>query len=114
MSAAVMEGTGIYREAPFEALEETGITSILVHARHVKQIKGRKTDIADSIWLARVSKLRPFAAQAWCLRKVSRMRRQAVRERARARNRIHKILDASECASPASSATSSAPMACES
>ena len=54
VSAAVMEGTGIYWEAPFEALEEAGITPILVHAQHVKQIKGRKTDIADSIWLARI------------------------------------------------------------
>ena len=101
VSAAVMEGTGIYWEAPFEALEEAGITPILVHAQHVKQIKGRKTDIADSIWLARIcsfglcssSMVPPRAFRS--LRKVSRMRRQVVRERARARNRIHKILDAS-------------------
>ena len=101
VSAALMEGTGIYWEAPFEALEEAGITPILVHAQHVKQIKGRKTDIADSIWLARIcsfglcspSMVPPRAFRS--LRKVSRMRRQVVRERARARNRIHKILDAS-------------------
>ncbi len=52
VSAAVMEGTGIYWEAPFQALEDAGIKPVLVHAQHVKQIKGRKTDVADSIWLA--------------------------------------------------------------
>ena len=39
MSAAVMEGIGIFREAPFEAFGEAGITPVLVHAQHVKQIK---------------------------------------------------------------------------
>ncbi len=100
VSAAVMEGTGIYWEAPFRALEDAGIRPLLVHAQHVKQIKGRKTDVADSIWLARIcsfglcrdSMVPPRHFRS--LRKVSRMRRQVVRERARMRNRINKILDA--------------------
>ena len=100
VSAAVMEGTGIYWEAPFRALEDAGIRPLLVHAQQVKQIKGRKTDVADSIWLARIcsfglcrdSMVPPRHFRS--LRKVSRMRRQVVRERARMRNRIHKILDA--------------------
>ena len=54
VSAEVMEGTGVYWEAPYQALEHAGIEALLVHAQHVKQIKGRKTDIADSLWLARV------------------------------------------------------------
>ena len=54
VTTAVMEGTGIYWEAPYRALEEAGIEAVLVHAQHVKQIKGRKTDIADSLWLARI------------------------------------------------------------
>ena len=54
VSAAVMEATGIYWEAPYQALEHAGIEVLLVHAQHVKQIKGRKTDIADSLWLARI------------------------------------------------------------
>ena len=54
VSAAVMEATGIYWEAPWEALERAGIKPLLVHAQHVKQIKGRKSDIADSVWLARI------------------------------------------------------------
>ena len=52
VEAAVMEGTGIYWQAPFAAVEAAGIEAILVHARQVKQLKGRKTDVADSVWLA--------------------------------------------------------------
>ena len=44
----------MYWLAPFEALKASGIHPILVHAQHVKQLKGRKTDVADSVWLARV------------------------------------------------------------
>ena len=55
VDAAVMEGTGIYWLAPFEALENAGIPATLVNARQVKQLRGRKTDVADSVWLARVA-----------------------------------------------------------
>ena len=51
VEAPVMEGTGVYWQAPFEALEVAGIEAILMHARQMKQLKGRKTDVADSVWL---------------------------------------------------------------
>ena len=100
VKAAVLEATGIYWEAPYEALEEAGIEPILVQAQHAKQIKGRKTEVADSIWLARIcqfglgcpSMIPPPLFRR--LRKVSRLRRQLLRDRASLRNRIHKILDA--------------------
>jgi len=100
VSAALMEGTGVYWETVYTALEQAGLGPLLVHAQHVKQIKGRKTDVADSLWLARVCQFglcRPSLvppASFRALRKVSRLRRQVVHERARVRNRIHKILDA--------------------
>ena len=53
VQAATLEAMGVYWIAPFEALEDMGITAYLVHAQHVKQLKGRKTDVADSVWLAR-------------------------------------------------------------
>lgn len=100
VSAAVMEGTGIYWEAPYRALEAAGIGALLLHAQHVKQLKGRKTDVADSLWLARIAQfglckpslVPPEAFRG--LRRVSRLRRQIVRERARVRGRIHKLIDA--------------------
>lgn len=47
----VMESTGIYWKSPYAALEKTGITSLVVNARHVRQVPGRKTDLADAQWL---------------------------------------------------------------
>ena len=92
VEAATMEGTGIYWIAPFRALEEAGIRPTLVHAQHVQQIKGRKPDCQDSIWLARMCQFglarpshvppRAFAE----LRQQCRYRRQLVANRARVRN----------------------------
>ncbi|MCG6868812.1 MAG: transposase [Gammaproteobacteria bacterium] len=49
--AVVMESTGIYWKSPYAALEEVGIQALVVNAHHVKQVPGRKTDIADAQWL---------------------------------------------------------------
>lgn len=46
-----MESTGIYWRPVHNILEEV-VQVILVNARHVKNVPGRKTDIADSRWLA--------------------------------------------------------------
>ena len=86
VSAALMEGTGVYWETVYTALEKAGLGPLLVHAQHVKQIQGRKTDVADSLWLARICQFglcRPSLvppASFRALRKVSRLRRQVVRE----------------------------------
>ena len=98
-TAAAMEGTGVYWEAVFDTVAVAGIRPLLLHAQHVKQLKGRKTDVADSIWLARVcqfglcspSMVPPKAFRE--LRRVARARRKVVAERTRTRNRIHKIVD---------------------
>ena len=47
-----MESTGIYWKSPYAALEKQGIYALVVNARHVKQVPGRKTDLADAQWLA--------------------------------------------------------------
>ncbi len=49
VTAAAMEGTGVYWETVYDAVAGTGATPLLLHAQHVRQIKGRKTDVADSI-----------------------------------------------------------------
>ena len=96
-----MEGTGIYWLAPFEALEAAGIAVELVNARQVKQLKGRKTDVADSVWLARVcqfglataSHVPPKAFRE--MRVLTRYRRILISQRSRVRNRVQKVLDRS-------------------
>ncbi len=46
-----MESTGIYWIPLFEILEERGLEVLLVNARHVKNVSGRKTDVLDCQWL---------------------------------------------------------------
>ena len=99
VTAAAMEGTGVYWKAPFEALEDAGIHAELFHAQHVKQIRGKKTDVNDSLWLARICQF-GLALPSYVpprqfrqLRQLTRYRRTLVAERSRNRNRVHKTLD---------------------
>jgi transposase len=46
-----MEATGVYWIPLFQILEEQGIEVCLVNARHVKNVPGRKSDVADCQWL---------------------------------------------------------------
>jgi len=47
----VMEATGSYWKPVWYVLEERGLELLLVNARHVKIVPGRKTDLADAAWL---------------------------------------------------------------
>ena len=46
-----MESTGVYWIPLFQILEARGIKVCLVNARHVKNVPGRKSDVADCQWL---------------------------------------------------------------
>lgn len=46
-----MESTGVYWIPVFQILETSGFEVILVNARHVKNVPGRKTDVKDCQWL---------------------------------------------------------------
>lgn len=46
-----MEATGVYWIPVFEILEARGFQVILVNARHVKHLPGRKSDVSDCEWL---------------------------------------------------------------
>lgn len=99
VQASLMESTGIYWLRPFEALEAANLRPQLVRAHKVKQIKGHKTDVADSRWLARVRQY-GLATPSYVppadfreLRQVSRQRRKTIQARTSCHNRIHKLLD---------------------
>src|SRR2546428_4502309 len=47
----VMESTAVYWIPLFQILEKRGIEARLVNARHVKNVPGRKSDVADCQWL---------------------------------------------------------------
>ena len=46
-----MEATGVYWIPMFEILDTRGFQVILVNARHVKNLPGRKSDVSDCEWL---------------------------------------------------------------
>ena len=46
-----MEATGVYWIPVFEILEAQGFQVILVNARHIKNVPGRKTDVSDAEWI---------------------------------------------------------------
>lgn len=51
IKTVVMESTGSYWIPVFEMLERAGFEVNLVDAHHVKNIRGRKSDVIDSQWL---------------------------------------------------------------
>ncbi len=94
----VMESTGIYWKSTYAALEKGGIAALVVNARHVKQVPGRKTDIADSLWLAMLARAGLLRGsfippeKLGNLRLISRQRQKIVGILASEKNRLHKVL----------------------
>lgn len=50
--AVAMEATGVYWLYLYEVLEAAGLAVVVVNGRHVQNVPGRKTDMADCQWLA--------------------------------------------------------------
>ena len=98
VSQVAMEATGVYWK-PVWAVLEDDLDCLLVNARHVKNVPGRKTDVADACWLARLlaagllapSFVPPKPIRA--LRNLTRYRTAQISERQREANRLHKILE---------------------
>jgi len=94
-----MEATGIYWKPIWHVLSDGDFTLILANAAHVKNVPGRKTDVADAVWLAdllahgliRASFVPEAPAQD--MRALLRTRKQLVREQASHVQRIQKTLE---------------------
>jgi transposase len=95
---AAMESTGVYWKPIWHILEGR-FTLILVNARHIKQVPGRKTDVKDAEWIAQLlqhgllspSFVPPEPIRE--LRDLTRQRAQLVADKASVANRIHKTLE---------------------
>lgn len=93
-----MESTGVYWRPVFAVLESS-VEVLLVNARHVKMLPGRKTDVRDCEWLAQLlecgllrgSFIPPAAVRD--LRDLTRLRKALIRERGHHVNRIAKTLE---------------------
>jgi transposase len=51
VKSVAMESTGVYWIPLFQHLEMCGFEVVLVNAHHVKNVPGRKTDVADAAWI---------------------------------------------------------------
>jgi transposase len=93
-----MESTGVYWR-PVHNVLEGHMAIILVNARHIKNVPGRKTDIGDSKWLAgllrhgllRGSFIPSKQIRQW--RELTRLRRTYTESLADYKRRIHKLFE---------------------
>ena len=54
VDTVAMESTGVYWIPLYEILEARGCSVLLVNARHVKNVPGRKSDVSDCQWIQRL------------------------------------------------------------
>ena len=93
-----MESTGVFWKPIYNILEGR-FSVLLVNARHVKNVPGRKTDIKDCQWLAQLLQCGLLTGSfvpgrdLRQLRDLTRHRAQLVAEKNRVINRIHKVLE---------------------
>lgn len=94
-----MESTGVYWKPVFNILEGSFEQCLVVNARYIKALPGRKTDMLDAEWLAQLlqhgllrgSFIPPAPIRE--LRECTRYRKQLIRTRADEANRIQKLLE---------------------
>ncbi len=99
VTCVVMEATGDYWKPFYYLLEDAGFEVVLANARHVKNLPGRKSDVADATWLAQLgahglvrgSFVPPEPIRQ--LRDLTRTRTAVTRERSREAQRLEKLLE---------------------
>ncbi len=98
-----MEGTGVYWMPVYAALEAAGgLTPIVANARHIKAVPGRKTDVIDAEWIARLIRYALVRASfvpprpIRDLRELTRYRRTLVEVAASERRRLLKLLESAD------------------
>lgn len=93
-----MESTGVYWKPVFNILEDS-FEVILVNARHIKNVPGRKTDVQDSEWLCKLlrnglvkgSFIPPKDIRE--LRDLTRYKKKLVQTISAEKNRVQKVLE---------------------
>lgn len=98
VDTVAMESTGVYWIPLFELLESRGFKVMLVNARHVKNVPGRKSDVLDCQWLQQLMSygllrgaFRP-TEQICVLRSLWRQRGMLLRSQARQVQHMQKAL----------------------
>lgn len=98
VTTAVMEATGVYWVPLFETLEDRGFIPVLVDAKSVKNVPGRKTDVHDAQWIQTLysngllrAAFRP-PRDRLTLRAYVRQRQSVIKDRQRALLQMEKAL----------------------
>jgi len=99
VTLVVMEATSDYWKAFYYVLDDGPFEVMLVNARHVKNLPGRKSDVSDAAWLAQLgahglvrgSFVPPEPIRQ--LRDLTRTRTTITRERSREIQRLEKLLE---------------------
>jgi transposase len=100
VTKVAMEATGVYWRPVWYMLQDLeGVELLLVNARHVKNVPGRKTDTKDAQWLCQLlecgllkGSFVPTEAMQK-LRDLTRYRTRMVKDRGSEVQRIHKVLE---------------------
>lgn len=93
-----MESTGVFWKPVFNVLQDSCSLTV-ANAAHVKNIKGRKTDVKDAEWLAQLHRCDLIRSsfvppqEIRNLRDLTRYRKKLKGHEASERNRIHKVLE---------------------
>ena len=98
IDTVAMESTGVYWIPLFEILQERDFEVLLVNARHVKGVPGRKSDVVDCQWIQQLhtfgllrGSFRPDA-EITAIRTLVRHRSTLVQEAAAHIQRMHKSM----------------------
>jgi transposase len=98
VTTVAMESTGVYWKPVFNILESE-FEVLVVNARHIKYVPGRKSDVSDAQWIAELlqhglvkGSYIPEVPQR-DLRDLMRYRTSLIQERAREINRVQKVLE---------------------
>jgi len=96
---AAMESTGSYWKPLYNIFEIEELPAMVVNAQHMKSVPGRKTDVKDAEWIAKLLSqglLKPSFIpdrEQRELRELTRFRKSQIEERARNLNRLQKMLE---------------------
>lgn len=93
-----MESTGIYWRSLHNVLEDS-LEIVLVNARHMKNVPGRKTDVSDSQWIAELlrhgllkgSFIPPQDVRQW--RDLCRLKKKHIGTLSDYKKRVHKLFE---------------------
>lgn len=98
VSLVGMESTGVYWKPVFYLLEDT-VECWLINPQHIKKVPGRKSDVSDAEWIARLVESGPVRASfvppppVRVLRDLTRYRTSLMHERTREVQRLHAVLE---------------------